>query len=527
MVASIAQLLLNHGPGLTGDLLPLLEGTGLSRDAARQRLSRRSESVRTLSGLSFPKNARFYYHADHYGRERYWTALRRAVTEGSPAYGPALAAMVAHGGVVPKAFFPIASGAPMMQKGRTGSDAVLARLEAAGLLTQRALGDMPVVALDAGGFYDVDDVSLPARLTVQRVLLDAVADWTRKLGMISYNKVSIRHRDEPLPRFGTHAFDLVGPSYLAPMVRYKDGKPKPGSVVCDVYIGELDFAAAQGFIRKCVTSRAMRKLPPFLPILIADGFAPDAFNAVQAEGIIAAKPSALFGRDVARGLAGLLETLKHAGEIAVSNPAVIETLFNQLGHIEGAASNLRGALFELVVGHVVYRENAQSIDVGRRVRLTDKESVEIDVFSYAPSEVRVIECKGYAPTHRVDTEEVGIWIRDKAQRIHKHFRVQDNYQNRTFRFEFWTSGDFTAKARQLAADVAASTDKYEVELVNGSEVRRRIGRINAPGLGKVFDDHYAKHPITKAERKFAQPDVFGQLRALMDTPDDLNGVAAS
>ena len=525
MIVSVAQLLLDHGPGLTGDLLPYLEKTGLSRDAARQRLSRRSGPVRTLSGLSFPKNARFFYHEDQFGREPYWRALHRALTEGSPAYGPALAGMVAHGGVVPKSLFPIVSGAPIKQKGQTGSDAVLARLEAAGVLHQYALGDMPVVGL-RGPFYDVDHDGLPARMTVQTVLLDAVADWSRKLGLVSYNKVQVRHRNDPLPLFGTHAFDLTGPSYLAPMVRYKGGKPTPGAVVCDAYIGEMDLPAVRGFLRKCTTSRNLRRLPPFLPILIADGFTPDAFNAVRAQGIIATKPSALFGRDVARGLAGLLETLRHASAIAVANPDVIETLFKQLGHIEGAAGNLRGALFELIVGHVVHREGSSSIDIGRRVGLSATDSVEIDIFSYSPNEVRVIECKGYAPTHRVDAEEVSAWIRDKAPRIHKHFRVQDNYQNRPFRFEFWTSGTFTNEAHQLAADVGKSTTKYEVELVAGQDVRARIGKVNAAGLGKVFDEHYAKHPITKAERKFGQTDAFDQLLALTKPEVELEDVVA-
>ena len=507
MTVDVAQLLLDHGPGLTGDLLPLLEKAGLSPDAARKRLSRRSGPIHTLSGLSFPKNARFYYHESHFGRERYWIALHRAVTDGSPTYGPALAGLIAHGGVVPTAFFPIVSGAPVKQKGHTGSDAVLSRLEAVGILRQQLIGDTPVVTLH-GGFADIDDAGFPARLIVQRVLLDALADWARKLGMISYNKVSIRQRNEPLPLFGTHAFDLCGPSYLAPMVRYKDGKPKPGAIVCDAYVGELNLRAAQGFIRKCTNSRALRRLPPFFPILIADGFAPDAFDALRAQGIIATKPSALFGRDVARGLAGLLETLRHASAIAVSNPDVIEILFSQLGHIEGAASNLRGALFELIVGHVVSREGSPSIDVGRRVRLSETESVEIDVFSYAPSEVRVIECKGYAPTHHVDSDEVGAWIKEKAPRIHKHFRIQDNYQNRAFQFEFWTSGDFTPEARQLAEKISQSTTRYKIILVNGKDVRSRIGKVNATGLGKVFDEHYTKHPITKLERKFAEPEVF-------------------
>jgi len=35
--------------------------------------------------------------------------------------------------------------------------------------------------------------------------------------------------------------------------------------------------------------------------------------------------------------------------------------------------------------------------------------------------------------------------------------------------------------------------------------------VNAKGLGKVFDEHYAKHPITKATRKFEAPDKFSSI----------------
>ncbi|WP_342075008.1 hypothetical protein [Yoonia sp. SS1-5] len=368
-----------------------------------------------------------------------------------------------------------------------------------------------VVCFTHHSSFHVDFDGYAAQLTVQQVLLEAIADWARKLGMVSYNKVEIRERGVPLPQFGTHAFDLVAPSYLTPMVRYKDGKPAPGFLVVDAYVGEIDAAAAQAFLRKCESSRAMRRLPSFLPVIIADGFHHDAFLALRANGIIATKPSALFGRDVARGLAGLLETLRHASAIAAKNPEVIEQLFGQLGHIEGAAGNLRGALFELIVGHIATLQGGGSIDIGKKVQLGPSDSYEIDVFCVSAENVRLIECKGYAPTHRVDADEVEAWIRTKAHRLHKHFRAQETLQSRAFSFEFWTSGSFTEDALKLAETISNETERYCVDLKTGPDVRSLITKVNAKGLGKVFDEHYAKHPITKAQRKYEQQDDLGSV----------------
>lgn len=82
-----------------------------------------------------------------------------------------------------------------------------------------------------------------------------------------------------------------------------------------------------------------------------------------------AAPYLLFGREVAIGLAMLLTTLGKAAVIAVAKPEVITELFDRLGQIEGAAGNLRGALFEMIVAHAVQREGGGSIDIGFRVTI--------------------------------------------------------------------------------------------------------------------------------------------------------------
>jgi hypothetical protein len=176
-----------------------------------------------------------------------------------------------------------------------------------------------------------------------------------------------------MPKFSTFHFDICGPCYLRPMRRFRGEKVDPGFVVADVVLGRvLEQDEVKHFIRKCETLSYLRGVRPFLPILIADGFAPEALRACREQGIVATRPETLFGRDVGQALADLMQTLKRAAVVAASDPKRLESLFARLGAIEGAATNLRGALFELLVGHMVRSVEGGSIDIGEIVR--DQES---------------------------------------------------------------------------------------------------------------------------------------------------------
>lgn len=45
-----------------------------------------------------------------------------------------------------------------------------------------------------------------------------------------------------------------------------------------------------------------------------------------------------------------MDTLTNAAAVAAASPEKLEKLFQKLSSIEGPAGNLRGALFELLVG---------------------------------------------------------------------------------------------------------------------------------------------------------------------------------
>lgn len=498
----LTTILRRVGPALSGDLLRKLEEHGLSPEAARQRLSRGAPDVGTLKGLTFPKRARFFYHVDDFPRERYWTALVEAVSVSSPAYGAAIGGLRAHDGVIPRHYFPIVCGAPIRQLKQVGVDAVLSRLTNVGLLKEEVVDELPCIALAASGWLGGRGEDVSSRLLVQQIMLLAVADWARKLNMGSYHKFAIRDLDKDLPTFGTHAFDLCAPSFLSPLTQHIPARGlKPGFLVCDAFVGNVDEFGIAAFLRKCAASKAMHKLPSFLPMLIADGYTKEAFDLARAKGIITATPFNLFGREIAEGLSALLQTLTHASAIAADNPGAVRDLFSKLGQIEGAAVNLRGALFELMVGHVVHQESQGSIDIGKKVRVSVEQSYEIDVFLASNSQVRVIECKGYGPNQQVGEDEIQKWIKEKVPKLRKTLSSEQRHQGCAFSFEFWTSGEYTPEAQKIMEDATAQINKYKMLFLDRDLVRKSITAAKLSGLGKVFDEHYAKHPLTKIDNQ--------------------------
>jgi hypothetical protein len=297
---SIEELLNEAGPGISSRITAALVKRGVSADAARQQVSRSRGDVQRLSSLTLPKKEKFLYLESQFGREPYWVALRRDLAATNSLYGVALHGLIARGGLVPKACFDVIAGAPVKQKGQLAAATVLQRMQAAHMVRIEPVeGYGDCVALDCYGVFGLGEVAfMKARLATESILLLALRDWVRKLAMVSYNKVAIRDVGQPeRPIFGTCRWDLCGPSYLRPFVsRVSGGKPRPGFVVCDAFVNDgLGVEEIKYFLRKCQLLGSFVKLPPFLPILVAERYSKEAFALGRSSGILMATPKTLFG----------------------------------------------------------------------------------------------------------------------------------------------------------------------------------------------------------------------------------------
>ncbi|HEY3796708.1 MAG TPA: hypothetical protein VGL58_00010 [Caulobacteraceae bacterium] len=503
------NILKEIGPSLSGRICKELEAGGLSSAAARQRISRVRHPVNRLGGLIFPKGAKFLYLDSQRNTRPYWEALIREAQESSPAYAAALAGLLSRGGVVPLRNFPIVCGSPIRQAGHLAAATILDRLTQADLVRIiDVVGIGECVSLGEAFYLRAqDDAALRARLLAEKVLISAVKDWVRKLGVASYDTIRTRDDNEEIPKVGTFAWDLSGPSYLRHMVRRSDssGRPVPGFFVCDLGFGEhFDEAAVAAFVRKCETVGALKKLPPIWSMLVAESFSREAFNTGRSHGVMMATPDTLFGKQVAEGLRQLVDALTRAAAIAVARPEAVGQIFDNLSRIEGAAINLRGPLFEMIVGHCVVKVDGGSIDIGRKVldRTTGKK-LDVDVFRVkGDTEVWAYECKGYQPSEVVKLAAVEHWLTERVARIHDELRFEDRFQSADFHYEFWTTGDFAPDALARLEEAKANTKRYTVGWRDGPAVREYASRVRHKEVLKMLDDHYFNHPIARLSKRY-------------------------
>ena len=465
---SVADLLNEHGPLLISDLSRLYREMGLSESAARQRVHRRSDEVKTLFGLSFPRGARFLYIEDDFGDQRFYVSLINKLQETSSAYGAAISGLFARGGICLAEHWPIVSCAPDKQKGHISNTRVLDGLKQTKLVQEFEIaGTGTCIALN-DRFMSWNNPCFRSKLAVERILRKAVQNWAVRLGWSL--KDAIQNIDDGAsPRFSTMSFDIVGPCCLNALTVKSKDQIKPGFYVCDVISGEpLEVDHVSGFIKKVETLNALRKLGRFQPMLLADAFSEEALRELRSRGIVAATPESLFGRQVAEALAELLRVLQKSAKIAMGNPEKLEKLFDRLSGLEG---NLRGALFEMIAGHLVCLRDAGSIEIG--VLVTDyasKDKADIDVRHVSQTKLVCYECKGHGPDVSVTMDEVKYWLEKQIPIMRAAHTYEARLQGLHERFEFWSTGPFPSEVTSYLQDRQKKIRKYQIIWRDGDDI---------------------------------------------------------
>lgn len=505
----VANVLKSIGPCVSTDLVAaLVKDCGLTPVNARQKVSR-STSIKKLAHLPFPRNSRFVYLQAEYASPEFWSALTRALLEHTMSYGGGLAALIARGGVMPLAHFTIACGAPLAQKRHLSPTSILERLKAANLIqTFDVPGIGECVELShttpASSF---DIAEMRARMRTEEVLLCAVRDWARSLGLVSYNTVALRDEGTEQPRVGTFNWDLTAPSYLGALTQWDGGKVKPGFLVCDVLLGvNVSVQGLQPFINKCKTIRTLTKVGRCFQVFVADGYSKEAYALAKSEGVVPATTATLFGNDVAKALRELTDVLSESFPRDKTLEKV-DAVFKRLSHIEGAANNLRGALFEYLVAEAVRLGSAHSdIQLNELLRDADGRTAEVDVLVvHRDQSIRFIECKGYKPGGTVPDDMVERWLNDRVPLIRKIAGADPHWRKCRLEFEFWTTGRLTPAAAAAVHAEAEKTKKFGLSLVDRDELERRVAATNNAALKRTLNEHFIGHPLEKAEREARRP----------------------
>ncbi|UPK17606.1 hypothetical protein [Bradyrhizobium sp. 131] len=504
----VADVLRRIGPALTTELIAELAKDGVSLDAARQRIARANDNIKRLAGLRFPHNARFLYLEDQFGDKKNWQALERVFRDHGKSYWSAVASLKARGGIYPRRLIDGVCGSPAARARQLSPQRIIERLTAINLLEEiydDATSETYVKFRPHQ--YGSDSVAqVRARFVAENVVLHGMKEWFRRIGFGSFNKIRVRGEGDA-PVVSSVTWDLSAPSYARPLVRPSTKGIKPGFIVCDVNLRDvLGEEAVGAFVRKHDLASAPLNVAPIMPFLIADGFTGKAFGLARARGILATTTSHLFGEDIAKALRDLITLLTDTGATASVNPDHVERVLNNLTRIEGAANNLRGALFEIIVGSLVKDVEGGFLRSGEKWRDYETgRTAETDVLLDRPSDTGplVIECKAKIPGARVNLDEARKWRHDRVPLLHKIFKTDSRLSGKHVTFELWTNGPIAADALEWLTNYPPSKD-YSVNWRDGDAIKSYVDRATSSAIRRAMSEHYFHHPLAKIAAQAAR-----------------------
>lgn len=505
MNASITTILKRLGPSLTSDVIAEIVKIGSSPTAARQRVTRSQSEYIRLAGIRFSKNARFIYLPEQFGTRAYWEGLERAFYKAGKSYWGTLATLRSRGGACPANLFPTISGVPQSRKGQLSPDRIKERLSAIQLIKEtndEVLGAyVEFVPLVLG---KANTNKIQALLIAENVALFGIKEWARHIGFGSFGKFAMRGDNAP-PVVASMTWDLSAPSYFRPLLRVTEGKVRPGFMVCDINLCDVvGKDAVEAFVRKCDLASALPSIPPIMPILVGQVFSEEGFSFAKQKGILAVTTKALFGEAISKALDDLIKLMTDTGATVAMNPTHLEKVMKGLTTIEGAANNIRGSLFEFVVGSLVKDVEDGYLKIAeKKLHPQSGRYAEIDVYLDRGNEkgILVVECKSKLPNARVGLEEVQKWYSDRVPLIYDILSSDGSYTDKHFRFEIWSNGPFNDDALQWLENQPLEFPHYSFGWKDGVQLKTYADKAKASSLRKILNEHYFHHPQIRRQKK--------------------------
>lgn len=501
----LEEALSTLGPCLTSELAQELVKQGISAEAARQRISRRNSQIATLSNIVFPHKARFIYFKADFESEKYWKALTKRLAEKSPTYGLAMKSLMQRNGMMPLKHFYISCGSPVSQKGHVNILRIFNNLLKVKVITQfydSKLGECIKLTNISGPEEYRKILNMRARIFVEDILCEHIRHWIKSINLSSYNKITLRTDDE-LPKVGTYYWDLAGPSYLYPLrKKLKNGDVNPGFVICDILLNiEIDSNGVLPFINKYKTVNSLKNINSSLYFIVANKFSLEALRIIKSKGIIPATPENLFGKEIAKNLKELFNLLLRITQKVANNDDIdkIYKLLNQLGKIEGAALNLRGALFPFLIAEL-FRSYGFSVEkFGHNIKDDNSKIIaEVDlIISKGTQEIVYIECKGNDPGSCVNDNDVNKWLH-KLQIWRNDYLNHSEWNKMNFRVEFWATGIFSETAQQILTTrkKECNRDKWIIDYFDNNSIAQQAKAANNPTLFATLKEHFLRHPLS-------------------------------
>lgn len=433
----IEMVLKQHGPMLSGQLYEYLANQyHMSNVAARKALSRSQEPVLKNRKFPFPNNQVFVYLDSQRRTYNYRKKLYSSLKSKSASVSRIILALENSGGKISKNMLSIYSGLPIAPlDGHIAFQDLIKMLVSEGIILQD--NDNYKLSYEYSHFR-IDEGVFNSNDVLCQIVSSDFAEWSKKLGLVSYRAVSSYPVSARLSSFN---WFLSGPSYVYPLFVNN----KNGFIVADVLLKEnADKRDVSYFVSKVSIIRNSNSNCIFAPILLVNRVSEDAFYYLKEHNIMIFALKDLFDESYAESLFEIRHVLNNALFIIQNNPEAIDRLLERIRKIEnGSINNLRGALFECMVGHLFYKIGVNNLRMNTKVISSNGKEYEMDVLFHKDNICRVIECKAYKSP--VDEKYIDSWLRERIPSYIEWIRKYD--PNHKIKFELWSLGGYTAEAK--------------------------------------------------------------------------------
>jgi hypothetical protein len=471
------KILQEYGPLMSSDLAKKIEhADSITYNTASQRVAR-DKQIGKIKGF-FVSNQSLCYLSIHEQNGLLLEILIKSLYENGRKYWYCLNALRLHGGIISKQYLECYTNYPVIPlKKHLPFDTVMRNFVAQGVLVFNG-NDY----LFSPRLSQIHTTSLTYR-TIEVIKNDIITTFnslTKNIGLISYNT------GEQFGEFGKFRWAFKGVSTVTGLMQ----NGKPGFLLADILIGTSIYEDdVRFFIEKINHIQSFTNAPRIIPFMIVDDLDKKALDLLKRHGITIGFIGELFGQKYAETLKELVTILTNAGACLKKTPDKYLDLIEELKkYNEGLINNIRGTLFEYMVGHI-HSVHCQSIDLGREI-FDSTERHEMDILATYNDKIVIAECK--ATKSQIDIKVINKWIDKKIPAFKGWFDKQETYKKKKLEFEFWSTSGFKDDALERLKKYSESSQKFKVSYYQAAEMREKARIMDNKKLKEALDNFFLK-----------------------------------
>jgi hypothetical protein len=471
-------ILKNNGPLMSSQLSRELEKeTGITYNTASQQVSR-NKSIKKIKGF-FISNQSLCYIEEHVEEGILFKVLYDAMFENGKKYWYCLNAIKLHGGIITQKYLECYTNYPIMPlKSHIPFKIVM----------QKFIRE-EVLIFD-GNYYmfspkfEKQNLTYLAYNTIEMIkddILNHFENLTKNIGLISYNT------GKSFAEFGKYRWAFKGVSTISGIMNNNVS----GFLLADIMIGHPIYEKdINFFVEKLKSIHTFKNASRVIPFLLVDDLEKEALLLLKKNGIVVGFIRELFGQKYAETLKELISILNNAGASLKQSPEKYLDLLSELKkYNEGLANNIRGALFEFLVGHIHSINSNNSVEIGREIYENGARH-EMDVFVVYPDKIIIAECK--AKRSEIELEVIEKWLTKKLPAFKKWLEKQETLKNKNIEFEFWSTSHFTEESLERLKVFQSISKKYKISFFQSNDISDVAKKMKNKKLKEAVQDFFLK-----------------------------------